>query len=197
MESSAGARSARLTAQDPDGHTWSHQLGSKVLIGRGEHCDIRLDDDRVSTDHAEVTRHGGSYLLSDLDSSNGTVVNGRQVNGSQRLRNADVIQVGPCRLEAQIPPALPTSKDRSRSAELSDVEQELAVALAAPFRAANTFAARPPTHRELAERLHTSESTVKRRLASLAGKLRVPPDSPDRSRLVTDRVIALGLDREL
>ena len=196
MESGTGARHACLTVQDTDGRTWSHELGSKVLIGRGEHCDIRFDDDRVSTDHAEVTRHGASYLLRDLDSSNGTVVNGRPLNGPQRLRNADVIQVGPRRLEAQIPPAVPTSKDRSRSAELSEFERRLAVALTAPFHQPAAFAAGTPTQKELAEQLDVSVSKIRRELASMAAKLGVPVAAPDRGRHVADRVIALGLDRE-
>lgn len=186
---------ARLVVQDPDGRVWSHRLGESASIGRGEHCDIRLDDARISTDHAEVNRHGASWLLSDLDSRNGTLVNGKRLEGTCRLRDGDVIQVGPRRLEAQIPASSPTSRDRSRSVELSDIERELAAALAAPFREAGSFAARPPTHRQLAERLNLSESTAKRRLATLAQKLQIPSDAPDRARLVADRVIALGLDR--
>jgi pSer/pThr/pTyr-binding forkhead associated (FHA) protein len=197
MEDRGGAHAARLVTQDPDGRPWSRELGAKTLIGRGEHCDIRLDDERVSTDHAEVARHGSTYLLSDLDSRNGTLLNGRPLVGVQRLRNGDVVQIGPRRLEAQLPALVPTSRERTRSVKLSDAERSLAAALAAPFREGTSFVPRTPSYGELADELKVSQSTVKRHLVELARKLHVSADkSDDRARLVADRVIALGLDRQ-
>lgn len=57
----------------------SHPLGESMIVGRGGHCDLVLDDETVSTDHAELTRRGSSYLVVDLASRNGTVVNGRVI----------------------------------------------------------------------------------------------------------------------
>lgn len=196
MGETPSTSSARLIVQGPDGSVSSYPLHERVLVGRGERCDVRLDDDNVSNDHAEVAQHGESFLLTDLGSLNGTVVNGRLAESPQRLRNADVIQVGGHRLEVQLPSPVPTRPDRSRSVNLSAEELAFAIALVAPYREATTFAARPPTRQELAEQLHLSESTVKRRLDSLASKLRISADAGnDRPRLVADRIIALGLDR--
>jgi pSer/pThr/pTyr-binding forkhead associated (FHA) protein len=186
---------ARLVIQGPEGAVTSHPLEERTLIGRGEQCDVQLDDDRVSNDHVELARHGESYLLTDLGSLNGTVVNGRVVGSPQRLHNADVIQLGAHRLEVHLPLRVPTRLDRRSSVKLSTEELAFAIALAAPYRETSTFAPRPPTRAELAEQLHMSESTVKRRLDSLARKLHVSDAGPDRPRRIADRVIALGLDR--
>ena len=43
-----------------------------TVIGRGEHCDISLDDESISADHLEIGRRGPSLMAEDLDSRNGT-----------------------------------------------------------------------------------------------------------------------------
>ena len=54
-----------------------------------------LDDDRVSRAHAEVVLDGsGGWLLRDLDSRNGTFLDGRRVVGATRLSPGDVIRIG-------------------------------------------------------------------------------------------------------
>lgn len=51
------------------------KLLRSLLIGRGIHCDISLDDDTVSREHARLELLPGARLdLTDLDSSNGTLV---------------------------------------------------------------------------------------------------------------------------
>jgi pSer/pThr/pTyr-binding forkhead associated (FHA) protein len=51
------------------------------VIGRSKDCDIQVNDPNVSRRHAEVRRAGDSYVLVDLDSTNGVEVNGKRVNG--------------------------------------------------------------------------------------------------------------------
>ena len=50
------------------------------LIGRAEDCDILLDNVRVSRHHARLTRQSGGWLLEDLGSKNGTIVNGKPIS---------------------------------------------------------------------------------------------------------------------
>ena len=64
-----------------------------VVIGRSKDCDIRLDDANASRRHAEVRQEGTAYWLVDLDSTNGTTVNGRRQQRA-RLENDDRITVG-------------------------------------------------------------------------------------------------------
>ncbi len=66
----------------------------RVTIGRHPDNDIVLKDDRaVSGRHAVIITIMSDSFLEDLDSTNGTMVNGRQV-GKHPLSNGDVIQVG-------------------------------------------------------------------------------------------------------
>jgi pSer/pThr/pTyr-binding forkhead associated (FHA) protein len=174
----------------------SQAIGEDLLLGRGGHCDLVLDDETVSTDHAELTRRGTSYLIADLGSRNGTVVNGRVIDRPTRLSSGDVVQVGPFRLELELPKAVRTRARAAISVALTEDERAVARALVAPYRQGDTFAGRPATRREIAEQLHLSESSVKRRLESLAHKLELTNEPRgDRTRMIADRVIALGLDQ--
>jgi len=65
----------------------------EMFIGRHEDCDIVLDDRTVSRRHARITRDQKGYILSDLDSKNGTFVNGEPAAEGCRLQDGDDIQV--------------------------------------------------------------------------------------------------------
>ena len=67
--------------------------GDTVLIGRSDACHIRLDDDQVSREHAVVTRRGRRIVLRDLQSRNGTQMDGHFVR-ERRLRPGEVFSVG-------------------------------------------------------------------------------------------------------
>jgi hypothetical protein len=64
-----------------------------ACIGRAEDCDVRLSDKNVSRRHAEVRREGGGFVLVDLDSTNGTRVNGARTK-RRDLDDGDEITVG-------------------------------------------------------------------------------------------------------
>jgi hypothetical protein len=64
-----------------------------VLIGRDPQNDIVLDDRRVSRKHAEIRLRLGRYTLYDLQSTNGTYVNGRRV-AEKVLDDGDKISIG-------------------------------------------------------------------------------------------------------
>jgi len=64
-----------------------------VLIGRDPQNDVVLDDRRVSRKHAEVRLRLGRYTLYDLQSTNGTYVNGRRV-AEKVLEDKDKISIG-------------------------------------------------------------------------------------------------------
>lgn len=65
-----------------------------VSIGRSRQCDIVLEDANVSRRHAEVAARGGSWVLSDLGSTNGTLLNHRPVHGPEVLSPGDEIEIG-------------------------------------------------------------------------------------------------------
>lgn len=68
--------------------------GPKAVIGRSKECDCVLRDPNVSRRHAELRRaESGDWHVSDLGSTNGVKVNGRQV-ASSRLRPGDEVTLG-------------------------------------------------------------------------------------------------------
>jgi len=69
-----------------------HLTRAITRIGRGADADIRIDDPGVSRHHAEV-RIGNDVILRDLDSTNGTYINGMLV-AEQPLRDGAVITIG-------------------------------------------------------------------------------------------------------
>ncbi len=69
----------------------------RVLVGRGEEADVRIDSVFISRYHALIVRDGNRDLLLDLGSTNGLVVNSRRIL-RRALRHRDLIQVGPARV---------------------------------------------------------------------------------------------------
>ncbi len=65
----------------------------EFLIGRGNDCDIVLPERQVSRYHVKILREDGSFLLEDLDSKNGTHLNGQQVKGTVPITDGDEIQI--------------------------------------------------------------------------------------------------------
>lgn len=66
-------------------------IGDRFSIGRGGHCDIVLNDANVSREHALLVRtDDGQWLLRDLDSTNGTFVNGEEISEAYLPPNADL-----------------------------------------------------------------------------------------------------------
>ncbi len=67
--------------------------GDRVTVGRLSSCGIRLDDANISRVHAAFEREGDGWSVLDLESTNGTLVNGACVE-HRRLVDGDVVTVG-------------------------------------------------------------------------------------------------------
>ena len=77
-----------------EGDGTKHKVDKRsVVIGRSKDCDIRLADPNISRRHAEVRQEGTAYWLLDLDSTNGTSVNGRRQKRA-KLEDEDRITLG-------------------------------------------------------------------------------------------------------
>lgn len=63
-------------------------------IGRTDENFILLSDPSISREHALITRNGNDYTLMDLGSSNGTRINGRDVESPTHLESGDVVEFG-------------------------------------------------------------------------------------------------------
>ncbi|MFH1261905.1 MAG: GGDEF domain-containing protein [Pseudomonadota bacterium] len=67
--------------------------GNETIIGRGETCAVRVNEENVSRQHAQVIRRDQEILIEDLNSTNGTYVNTRKIT-SHILQNGDLILIG-------------------------------------------------------------------------------------------------------
>ena len=65
----------------------------RVVLGRSRECDVRIPDVNVSRRHAELVQEGATYWIADLGSTNGVVLNGREIE-RERLRDGDRITLG-------------------------------------------------------------------------------------------------------
>ena len=77
----------------------SHALTGLIKeIGRSEKCDISYPEDTsLSRVHARIDRDGDAWMLVDLDSTNGTYVNGERVT-EVKLQPGDMIEIGDANL---------------------------------------------------------------------------------------------------
>ncbi|HEY8810431.1 MAG TPA: FHA domain-containing protein [Solirubrobacterales bacterium] len=190
---------ARIWLTGKGGEPRSFELAGRTTIGRDPNADVCIDDEAVSWHHLEIEGRGGVLMATDLDSRNGTALNGEPLDRPRRLRDGDVLTVGDYRLEISdpIPGRVGATVAASEpSVALNEEERATATALVAPYRSEGAFAGRPATRAELADALHVSERTAQRRLDALAAKLDVPGDAGrERPRLIAARVIELGLGR--
>lgn len=69
-----------------------------LILGRDRNADLVLRDPEVSRRHARLESHEGLLYLVDLDSSNGTFLNGRRVTEAIEVRWGDEIDVGTTRV---------------------------------------------------------------------------------------------------
>lgn len=96
----------RLVFIDGDGESKIENLAWSVVLGRADEADLTLKDARASKRHCEVRYEGGHYLLEDLGSANGTIVNGNYVT-QVTLQHGDLLLVGRTELFFECPVTIP------------------------------------------------------------------------------------------
>ena len=73
----------------------SYEIAADVKIGRSRECEIKIDDPFMSSVHAEILLQDGYCFLHDMESTNGTLLNGEKVEGDPiELINGDKISFG-------------------------------------------------------------------------------------------------------
>jgi phosphoserine phosphatase RsbU/P len=86
---------AEITVKSAEGGKERFPLTrDRITIGRSRESDIFLPDQWLSRHHAEIRRDDAGFVVVDLGSKNGTLLNGDQVASSQRLHDGDVITLG-------------------------------------------------------------------------------------------------------
>jgi pSer/pThr/pTyr-binding forkhead associated (FHA) protein len=190
-----------LLYRDAAGQQQLHLLSgdAAVTIGRGDAVDLSLAwDPSVSSVHAEMTPLGAHWVLVDEGiSRNGTFVNSERVSGRQRLRHGDVVRIGETSLayhQAVPEPVLATvALDDGPVTAVTDAQRRVLVALCAPYRDGDRFAA-PAGNQQIADELFLSVEAVKTHLRELYRRFGLEnlPQNQKRMRLV-ERALLLGL----
>jgi hypothetical protein len=65
-----------------------------ATMGRSRQCDVMVDDPNVSRAHAEIRPRGGSWVITDLQSTNGSRLNGQRLEQPELLKPGDEIVLG-------------------------------------------------------------------------------------------------------
>ncbi len=86
-----------LLLRKEDGSTLTMRLeGDYWILGRDEDCDIYIDDPKASREHCEILYKQHQYYITDKNSSNGTLVNYKQIEPDTniQIKSGDQIQIG-------------------------------------------------------------------------------------------------------
>jgi hypothetical protein len=86
-----------LDVMDRDGEREVSVL-TPAIVGRGADADVIVDDAEASRHHARLEADNGIVYVSDLESTNGTYLNGRRLRQAIEIRPGDRIDVGTARL---------------------------------------------------------------------------------------------------
>lgn len=148
----------------------------RFVIGRATDAHLSLDDGLVSRHHAALEVDEQRVRLQDLDSRNGTLVNGQRIQGMVELVHGDVVKIGAQELvfsskKQPVPPARAAATQRFDRLGLVGELAEKALALGRPDEAERLVG---PTLREIASdvaRGHTVDDDLSLRSARLAVRL--------------------------
>jgi pSer/pThr/pTyr-binding forkhead associated (FHA) protein/anti-anti-sigma regulatory factor len=106
-------RKVRITVEDGQSQSKTRAFGaSRLLIGRDSECDIILESPMVSKHHAIIERQSDRYIVRDLASTNGTVLNGRVLGKSiSEICDGDVLELGGVSISVELGLFAPESAD--------------------------------------------------------------------------------------
>ncbi len=103
-----------------------HRLGPGVTVaGRQEGCQLQVKASLVSRKHCEFFEQKGHLLVKDLNSSNGTYVNGDKVDGQRVLEHGDEVSIGGVKFRVE-------NLDESRVSKATKPADTAAVAAISP-----------------------------------------------------------------
>jgi len=163
-----------------------------ITVGRSPDNDLVLADSVVSRHHAIMERIKAGWCLPDLNSSNGTEINGQRVSEMTALRNGDEILIGRSRLIFHDGVSIdPSTSKKDPLPRLTPKEHEVPGEPCRPVLSGGAFRA-PATVREIAKRMFVGEAAVKAHLGRLYEKFNIDADVPDRRRALANRAIETG-----
>jgi hypothetical protein len=89
-------RAPRLVVERAPGHDAGmiYDLDGNVVLGRGERAEIRLEDPFASSGHARIYEQGGTMVIEDMGSTNGTYLNEELLETPRPLHPEDRVRIG-------------------------------------------------------------------------------------------------------
>ncbi len=97
----------------------------KFLIGRSRECNLCASTNSISRQHCLIMRKDASVTIQDLDSRNGTLVNGHRIEQEVELHSGDELVVGPLRFMLTISHGISNLK-RSKTKSVAEVVERTA-----------------------------------------------------------------------
>lgn len=102
---------------------------ARVVIGRGEGCEVRLPDESVSSRHASIRQKGTAHVIEDEGSTNGTYLAGQRLapHASRPLADGDLVRIGRVWIEIRFEAAaVPSPPQATKELALLLVSRALA-----------------------------------------------------------------------
>ena len=96
--------------------------GDYIEIGRSRKATVRVKDTAVSGEHCYLMRLGDKWMIVDLNSRNGTYLNGKRVS-KERFKQGDTLGVGRARItfDQELDPGAPPPLGQPREAEVKRI----------------------------------------------------------------------------
>jgi DNA-binding CsgD family transcriptional regulator len=160
-----------LEVWTPAGREFVALEGGQLTLGADPANDLALPGDpTLSRLHAVLERYEAGWSVRDLDSRNGTFVNGQRIWSERPLRPGDELRVGATRLVYRgDEPAAGGTQASEPPPELTRREREVLLVLCRTVLSGDAFT-EPASIREIAEALVVSEAAVKQHLGHLYDK---------------------------
>jgi pSer/pThr/pTyr-binding forkhead associated (FHA) protein len=102
---------------------------SQFLIGRDAHCQLRPASSTVSMKHCALLVRGEQAFIQDFNSTNGTFVNDKRIQGERQLQDGDRLQIGRLEFRVAMPAASAIDKPSGESLPSPTIDEEAAGAL--------------------------------------------------------------------
>lgn len=71
-----------------------YYIGDETTLGRGDDNDIVINDKFISKNHMRIIKEDGVFYIEDLNSANGTLLNGEPISDAIELKDKDLIDIG-------------------------------------------------------------------------------------------------------
>src|ERR1051326_5318028 len=89
----------------------------KTTVGRGDHNTLVIRDPSLSATHCEILMNGDEIIVRDLDSSNGTFLNGTRLRGQSQAKSGQTIRFGSVEARLELEP----HEDQTDTAEITAI----------------------------------------------------------------------------